>query len=70
MKNIIEVEGFYTLKDLPKGEFFKLKPDAKRVYMRGDYDRSEKKYDCGAFDDIGYSRMFDGKKLVFAGFTF
>jgi hypothetical protein len=70
MKKIIEIEGFYALKDLPKGEFFKMKPDAKRVYIRGEYDRSEKKYDCYAFDDMNYSRMIDGKKQVFAGFTF
>lgn len=68
-KEIIE-EKFYALKDLPKGEVFKLKPDAKRVYVRDEYDRSDKKYCCYAWDDVNYFRLIDGKKQVFAGFTF
>ena len=68
-KEIIE-EKMYSLKDLPIGEVFKLKPDAKRVYVRDEYDRSEKKYCCYAWDDVNYSRMIDGKKQVFAGFIF
>ena len=32
-----------TVKELKKGEFFKLKEDSKRVYVRGEYDRTEKK---------------------------
>lgn len=63
-------EGFCYVRDLPNGEFFKLKPDSKRVYIRGEFDRSTRKYDCQAFDDISVSRQFDGKKQVYAGFTF
>ena len=63
-------EGFYPLTSLPNGTFFKLKPDANRVYIRGEYDRSTKKYECGAFDDVSYSRLFDGKRQVYVGFTF
>lgn len=70
MKNQEMCEGLHMIKDLHKGDFFRLKPDAKRVYVRGEYDRSEKRYECIAFDDIGYSRMFDGKRQVYAGFTF
>ena len=62
------------IKELKKGEFFTLKsidnPKESQVYIRGDYDRSEKKYDCGKFSDICYSRMFDGNKVVYTDFTF
>lgn len=64
------IEGMYSLKDLKHGEFFKLKEDSKRVYIKDEYDRSEKKYCCIAFDDISAWRMFKGDKKVFAGFTF
>lgn len=64
------MEGFYSVKELKNGEFFKLKEDSKRVYIRGEYDRSEKKYSCIAFDDICMERMFKGDKKVFVGFTF
>ena len=64
------IEGMYSVKELKNGEFFKLKEDSKRVYIRGEYDRSEKKYSCIAFDDMCMERMFNGAKKVFAGFTF
>ena len=64
------IEGFYSIKELKIGEFFKLKEDSQRVYIRYEYDRSEKKYCCTAFDDISEWRMFKGDKKVFAGFTF
>ena len=68
-KEIIE-EKMYSLKDLPKGEVFKTTPTARIVWVRDEYDRSEKKYCCYAWDDVNYFRMFDGKKQVYAGFIF
>lgn len=63
-----------TIKELKKGEFFTIKPienpTEKQVYIRGDYDRSTKKYSCGRFDDICYEREFKGDKVVYTGFTF
>lgn len=62
------------IKDLKKGEFFTLKPleypKESQVYIRGEYDRTEKKYDCGKFSDICYSRMFSGNKEVYTDFVF
>lgn len=62
------------LKDLKRGEYFTIKPienpTENQVYIRGEYDRSEKKYDCEKFSDISYSRMFDGNKEVYTDFTF
>lgn len=62
------------LKDLKKGEYFTLKPienpTEKQVFIRGEYDRTEKKYECGRFDDISYTRYLSGKTEVYTDFTF
>lgn len=63
-----------TVKDLKKGEYFTIKmvenPKESQVYIRGEYDRTEKKYCCGKFSDISESRMFKGDKEVYTDFTF
>lgn len=62
------------LKELKQGDWFTLKPieepKASQVYIRGEYDRTEKKYDCGKFSDISYSRMLKGDTEVYTDFTF
>lgn len=62
------------LKDLKIGEYFTLKPYSepteKQVYIRGEYDRTEKKYECGRFDDISYTRYLSGKTEVYTDFIF
>jgi hypothetical protein len=64
------------LKELKKGDLFALKPHGEKhvtdsqVYIKGEYDRTEKKYDCGRCDDISYSRYFDGNKTVYTDFIF
>ena len=63
-----------TIKELKKGDFFTLKPienpKESQVYIRGDYDRSTKKYFCGRFDDISYEKEFKGDKVVYTDFVF
>lgn len=63
-----------TIKDLKIGDYFTIKPIEEpketQVYIRGEYDRSSKKYCCGRFDDISYSRDFSGNKVVYTEFTF
>ena len=63
------------LKDLKKGDFFTLKdygefPDESRVYIRGDYERSEKKYSCSKFTDFCYETFKKGSTKVYTDFTF
>ena len=62
------------LKDLKIGEYFTLKPYSKptekQVYIRGEYDRTERKYECGKFCDISYSRYLKGDTEVYTEFTF
>ena len=63
-----------TIRELKKGDFFTLKPienpTEKQVYIRGDYDKGEKKFSCGRFDDISYEKMFSGDKVVYTEFVF
>lgn len=63
-----------TVKDLKIGEYFTLKPinepTEKQVYIRGEYDRTEKKYECGKFSDISYTRYLNGNTVVYTDFTF
>jgi len=63
-----------TIRELKKGEFFTLKPienpTEKQVYIRGEYDRSEKRYECGKFDDICETRYFKPDRVVYTDFTF
>lgn len=65
-----------TLKELKKGEYFVLKSlgetEAKesQVYVKGDYDRSQKKYSCYKFSDVNQERFFKSSKEVFTDFIF
>ena len=63
-----------TVKQLKKGEWFTLKPISEpkesQVFIRRDYDRTEKKYECGRCDDISYSRLLKGDTEVYTDFVF
>lgn len=63
------------LKELKRGEFFTLKdygeyPEDARVYVKGDYDRSLKKYSCTRFMDCNAETFRRGDLMVYVGFTF
>ena len=62
------------LKDLKKGEWFTLKPyeypTASQVYIKGDYDRSDKKYSCIKWADICAERFLKGNREVYTDFIF
>lgn len=66
--------GDKKLKDLKKGEYFTLKPIAfpaeSQVYVRDEYDRSEKKYWVYKWSDVNAGRFMKGTKEVFTDFTF
>lgn len=63
-----------TVKQLKKGEWFTLKPIAEpkesQVFVRGEYDRTEKRYECGKVSDISYSRLLKGDTEVYTDFVF
>lgn len=64
------------LKELKKGDYFCVIPHnekevkAKQVYIKGEYNRSTKKYICGRCDDISYSREFRPTMPVYLDFTY
>ena len=59
------------IKNLKKGEYFKLKDsETAPVYVRGEYERSTKKYSCYRFDDVSAERFFSGDKEVYDHFEF
>jgi hypothetical protein len=59
-----------SIKYLPKGEYFKRKPDAKSIYVRGEYVREEKKYSCYDTEDINREIFLKGDTVVYVGFTY
>ena len=62
------------IKELKKGEFFTLKPTNEpkenQVFIRGDYDRSIKKYECTRFSDINSWRYLKPETVVYTDFIF
>lgn len=57
------------LKELKVGDFFKLKPTG-RVYVRGEYVRSLKRYSYYDFDDVCREHFAKGSKRVIVNFEF
>lgn len=62
------------MKELKKGEYFTKKaiaePTERQVWIRGDYDRTEKKYEAYRFDDVNTWCYISGNKEVYTEFTF
>ena len=62
------------IKDLKKGEYFTRKPieapTDRQVFIRGEYIRSEKKYECQRFDDICSFVYLKPDADVFTDFVF
>jgi hypothetical protein len=58
------------LKDIPVGEYFKRKPEAKQVYKKGAYDKSTKDYECMKAEDISAGMYLKGSTVVYIGFTY
>ena len=58
------------INDLKHGQFFITSNKSKTVYVRGDYERQSKKYECANFDDISDYKYYNGNKIVLTGFTF
>lgn len=65
-----QVVNFPTIKTLKKGEYFRI-AGKKKVYMKGEYDRNEKKYEAIKTDDIyGNPRYLKGSTKVDIDFTY
>lgn len=56
-----------TIKEVKKGDFFRFS-ETGRVFVRGDYDRSERKYEYYPFDDVNDWHLARGSRKVIADF--
>lgn len=57
------------IKNLKIGDFFRLKDSVtSSVWIRGEYDRSLKKYSAHKFDDVNHERFFSPNLEVFTEF--
>ena len=59
-----------TVETLPKGEYVKRKADATKVYIRGEYDRSTKRYALKDTDDGNHEIYVKRGTELFYGFTY
>ena len=66
----MEAINVTELRDLKKGEFFKLKPDSKIVFIKDEYFREEKRFSCIYFDDISKGRNLKPDTVVYTQFEF
>ena len=54
------------IRDLKEGQLFKLKDsDSSPTWIRGEYDRSQKKYRTYKWDDVNHERFLKGDAQVF-----
>ena len=58
------------IRETTKGEFIKRTECAKTVYIRGDYIRDRKAFECYSFDDINKFVYIKADKNVFIDFEF
>lgn len=59
-----------TIKTVKSGDYIKRKADSKTVYIKGDYIRSLKGFECADTSDINKTIVIKSDKLVFIGFTY
>jgi hypothetical protein len=59
-----------AIRDIAKGEFLKRTECAKSVYIRGEYVRERKAFECYSFDDINKFVYIKADKTVYVDFTF
>lgn len=60
-----------TISQLKQSEFFRIKNTATApVWVRGEYNRSERRYSCYKFDDVNHEKLIPGKLEVYTDFEF
>lgn len=58
-----------TIKEVKKGEYFRLAPNGP-VWVRGYYERSSRKYEAYKYDNINSESFFKGDKKCYIDFDF
>lgn len=63
-----------TVRDLKRGDYFTRKsisePKDNQVWIRGDYIRESKRYECTRFSDCNSFCYLKGDSVVYLDFTF
>ena len=57
------------LRKVKQGEFFKLSENG-RIYIRGYYERSCKRYVAYWFDDVNHESFIKGSRIVIVDFEY
>lgn len=59
------------IRDIPRGEYFVTTsispdetPDERCVWVRGEYNRSSRKYECYKWEDVNHTHEFDGSNGI------
>lgn len=55
---------------IPQGEYVKRKPDARKVYRRGEYDQSTKRYALQDTEDMNREVYVKRDTKLYVGFTY
>lgn len=65
-------DGFLCpLKDIKKGDFFRVSlSENGAVFVRDDYDKTDKTYNAYMYEDVNEYRAYKGSKIVWSGFTY
>jgi hypothetical protein len=66
----IEPCFFAKVEDLPQGEFVQRKPGAAAVYRRGQYDRSQGRYQLDDYNDSSRCIYVKRGTVLYFGFTY
>jgi hypothetical protein len=59
-----------TLKELPRGNYFKRSETSRKVYVKGHYSRTLKKWSCIAMDDHCFELFLKPETPVFFNFNY
>lgn len=63
--------GTTTIRQLKKGEFFRLKDsETAPVWVRDEYIPAAKKFSTHKFDDVNHEVLRKGDSVVYVGFIF
>ena len=52
-----------VLREVKRGDLFQLKPDGP-IWVRGDYDRASKTYECYKWEDVNHYSYMKGSRKV------
>lgn len=59
-----------TLSHVKPGDFVRRKPDSKKTYVKGAYDKASKTFALVDFDDVNREIFVKSDTVVYVGFDF